>query len=106
MGQIQHEQEYDSVAAAIELSRRCHLFISYYIERSMQEVKGNIVGVMRKLSRSSVDRWKKILNAKRLTTYKSLYLEIKKSEHWYRRLFHDEWFSSRMKSGKSCVFIH
>jgi predicted transposase len=106
MGQIQHEQEYDSVAAAIELSRRCHLFVSYYIDRSMQEVKGNVVGVMRKLSRSSVDRWKKILNAKRLTTYKSLYLEIKKSGHWYRRLFHDEWFSSRMKSGKSCVFIH
>ena len=106
MGQIQNEDEYDSVAAAIELSRRCHLFVSYYVDKTEQEVKGNIVGVMRKLSRNLADRWKKKLGSKRLTTYKSLYLEIKKSGHWYRRLFHDEWFSSRMKSAKSRVFIH
>lgn len=106
IGQIQHENEYDSVAAAIELSRRCHLFVSYYIDRSTQEVKGNVVGIMRKLSRNLVDRWKKKLGTKKLTTYKSLYLEIKKSGHWYRRLFHDEWFSSRMKSEKSFVFVH
>ena len=43
IGQVQHEDEYDSVAAAIELSRRCHLFVSYYVDRSMQEVKGNVV---------------------------------------------------------------
>ena len=106
IGQVQHEDEYDSVAAAIELSRRCHLFVSYYVDRSMQEVKGNVVGIMRKLSRELADRWKKKLGTKKLTTYKSLYLEIKKSGHWYRNLFHDEWFSSRMKSEKSCVFVH
>jgi predicted transposase len=106
IGQVQHEDEYDSVAAAIELSRRCHLFASYYVDRSIQEVKGNVVGIMRKLSRELMDRWKKKLGSKKLTTYKSLYLEIKKSEHRYRNLFHDEWFSSRMKSEKSCVFVH
>lgn len=106
VGQMQHEDEYDSVAAAIEISRRCHLFVSYYIDRSIQEVKGNVVGIMRKLSRELADRWKKKLGTKKLTTYKSLYLEIKKSGHWYRNLFHDEWFSSRMKSEKSFVFIH
>ncbi len=86
VGQIRNESEYDSIAAAIELSRRVWLFVSYYVNKDVKEVKGNIVSIMRKLPEHLMDRWKKKLNAKRLTTYKSLYLEIKNSKYSYRNL--------------------
>lgn len=105
IGQIRNENEYDSIAAAIELSRRAWLFVSYYEKKNVQEVKGNIVGIMRKLPQHLVDRWKKKLNAKRLTTYKSLYLEIKNSGYSYRNLFDPRSFSLRLKSRKSLVNV-
>jgi IS605 OrfB family transposase len=106
IGQIRNEDEYDSIAAAIELSRRAWLFISYYKEKDVQEVKGNIVGIQRKLPEHLVDRWKKKLNVKKLTTYKSLYLEIKKSEYSYRHFFDSKSFSFRLKSVKSLVDVY
>lgn len=106
IGQIRNEEDCDSIAAAIELSRRVYLFISYYRYKDEKEVKGNIVGIMRKLPRVLVDRWKKKLELKQFTTYKSLYSEIKKSKYSYRHLFDYKSFSCRMKSSKSLVNIH
>ena len=106
IGQIRNEEDYDSIAAAIELSRRAWLFVSYYKHKDIQEVKGNIVGIQRKLPKHLVDRWKKKLNVKKLTTYKSLYLEIKKSGYSYRNLFDSKSFSFRLKSVKSLVDVY
>lgn len=106
IGQIRNEDEYDSIAAAIELSRRAWLFVSYYKHKDVQEVRGSIVGVMRKLPECLADRWKKKLDIKKFTTYKSLYLEIKKSKYSYRHLFDPKSFSSSLKSKKSLVNIH
>lgn len=105
IGQIRNQYEYDSIAAAIELSRRTWLFVSYYKHKDTREVKGNIVGIMRKLPKHLVDRWKKKLNVKKFTTYKSLYLEIKKKGYSYRHLFDPKSFSFRLKSVKSLVNI-
>ena len=105
IGQIRNEDDYDSIAAAIELSRRAWLFVSYYENKDLQEVKGNIVGIMRKLPKHLIDRWKKKLNVKRLTTYKSLYLEIKKAKYSYRNLFPRDRFSFRLKSVKSLIDV-
>lgn len=105
IGQIRNEEDYDSIAAAIELSRRAWLFISYYKYNDTREIKGNIVGIMRKLPECLINRWKKRLNVKKLTTYKSLYLEIKKMGYSYRRLFDPKSFSFRLKSAKSLVNI-
>jgi hypothetical protein len=105
IGQVRNEEDYDSIAAAIELSRRAWLFVSYYKHKDVQEVKGNIVGIMCKLPKHLVDRWKKKLNVKNFTTYKSLYLEIKKAKYSYRFLFDPKSFSFRLKSGNSLVDV-
>lgn len=105
IGQVRNEDDYDSVAAAIELSRRAWLFVSYYKHKDVQEVKGNVVGIMRKLPKHLADRWKKKLNVEKFTTYKSLYLEIKKSAYSYRNLFDPKSFSFRLKSEKSLVDV-
>lgn len=105
IGQIRNENEYDSIAAAIELSRRAWLFVSYYKQRDVQEVKGNIVGIMRKLPKHLSDHWKKKLNVEKFTTYKSLYLEIKKMKYSYRHLSDVKSFSFRLKSVNSLVDI-
>jgi IS605 OrfB family transposase len=106
IGQIRNEEDYDSIAAAIELSRRAWLFVSYYRYKNVQEVKGNIVGIQRKLPKHLVDRWKKKLGVKALTTYKSLYLTIKKAKYSYRHLFDPISFSFRSKSVKSLVDVY
>lgn len=106
MGQIRNENDYDSIAAAIELSRRAWLYVSYYVYQDVKEVKGNIVGIMRKFPEHLVDRWKKKLDAKKFTTYKSLYLEIKKRKYSYRLLFDPKSFSYRLKSRKSLIDIY
>lgn len=106
IGQIRNEKDYDSIAAAIELSRRAWLFVSYYRDKDVQEVKGSIVGIQRKLPKHLVDRWKKKLDVKKLTTYKSLYLEIKKLGYSYRHLFDPRSFSLRSKSEKSLVDVY
>ena len=106
LSQVRNENDYDSIAAAIELSRRDWLFVSYYKHKDVQEVKGNVVGIMRKLPKHLVDRWKKKLNVKKFTTYKSLYLEIKKTKYSYRHLFDPKSFSFRLKSGNSLVDVY
>jgi len=106
VGQVRNTDEYDSIAAAIELSRRAWLFVSYYYHKDVQEVKGNIVSIMCKLPECLANHWKKMLNVKKFTTYKSLYLEIKKLKYSYRLLFDPRSFSSSLKSKKSLIDIH
>ncbi len=107
VGQIDNENEYDSIAAAIELGRRGLLFIRKFIEHKSVDVKGQIVRINNKLSEDLADRWKKKLNLSSvLGTYAELYQEIKKLRYSYRVLFQFDWFSCRLKSRKSHVFVH
>src|SRR5207248_1797026 len=83
IGQIDNEKDYDSVAAAIELSRRGLLFLRKYYYKENINVKGQVIGIKNKLSMDLVDRWKKKLNLKKLITYQHLYDEIKKTKYSY-----------------------
>ena len=88
------------------MSRRAWLFISYYKYKDKKEIKGNIVGIKRKLPDHLVDRWKEMLNAEGFATYKSLYDKIKKSGYSYRHLFDYKSFSFRLKSVNSLVDVY
>lgn len=107
IGQIDNEKEYDSIAAAIELSRRGLLYLRKYYYNENIEVKGMVVGINLKLSDALADRWKKKLKyLGDFSSYKSLYDEIKKMRYSYRNLFQFSWFSFRMKSIKSLVDVY
>ena len=107
IGQIDNENEYDSIAAAIELSRRGLLFVRKYNYNETIDIKGQIIGIKNKLSEYLMDRWKKKLNInKNLITYKDLYDEIKKMRYSYRNLFQFNWFYFRLNSYKSYVYLY
>ena len=105
IGQIDNEQEYDSIAAAIELSRRGSLYIRKFHYKENIDVKGKIIRVKEKLSKRLVNRWKKKLNVENISTYLDLYNIIKKMKYSYRFLFQHSWFSLRHKSPKSKIYI-
>jgi IS605 OrfB family transposase len=107
IGQIDNENEYDSIAAAIELSRRGNLYLEKYYYKVDVEIVGQIIRVNEKLSDDLADRWKKKLNYDGvLDTYKSLYDIIKNAKYSYRKLFQFNWFSLRLKSSKSLVYVY
>ena len=106
VGQIDNPNEYDSIAAAIEINRRALLFIEKYHYNENVNIEGKIIRIKEKLSSTLADRWKKNLNAKNISTYFDLYNEIKKTKYSYRNLFQHNWFSSRLKSRKSLVLVH
>jgi hypothetical protein len=107
IGQINHENEYDSIAAALELARRGLLYLSKYYYNENVNVEGRIVGIKQNLSNDLADRWKKKLNYEKVfVTYESLYKEIKKMKYSYRHLFQFSWFSCRLKSCKSLIYVH
>lgn len=106
IGQIDNENEYDSIAAAIELSRRGMLYIRKYFYNENIDIKGKVIRVKEKLNKDLADRWKKKLNLKNISTYLDLYNEIKKMEYSYRCFFQFNWFSLRLKSRKSLLQVH
>lgn len=107
IGQIDNENEYDSIAAAIELSRRGNLYLDKYYYKVDVEIVGQIIRVNERLSDDLADRWKKKLNCEgNLDTYKSLYDVIKNMKYSYRKLFQFNWFSLRLKSSKSLVYVY
>jgi hypothetical protein len=105
VGQIDNSDDYDSIAAAIELSRRGSLYIRKYHYKEDIEIKGKVIRVKEKLSKNLADRWKKTLNIKNISTYLDLYNEIKKRKYSYRNLFQFDWFSFRLKSRKSELYV-
>ena len=107
IGQIENENEYDSIAAAIELSRRGNLYLEKYYYKVDVEIVGQIIRVNERLSDDLADRWKKKLNYDGiLDTYKSLYDIIKNMKYSYRKLFQFNWFSLRLKSSKSLCYVY
>ena len=107
IGQIDNENEYDSIAAAIELGRRGNLYLDIYYYKCKENIKGQIIRVNEKISDDLGDRWKKKLNYEGIfDTYKSLYDEIKRLKYSYRQLFQFNWFSLRLKSIKSLCYIY
>lgn len=107
IGQIDNENEYDSIAAAIELSRRGNLYLDIYYYKCKAEIKGQIIRVNERISDDLADRWKKKLNYDGIfDTYKSLYDEIKRLKYSYRHLFQFNWFSLRLKSIKSLCYVY
>lgn len=106
IGQIDNEQEYDSIAAAIELARRGNLYLRRYYYNENIDVKNKIIRINEILPDNLMDRWKKKLDfSGKISSYKSLYDIIKKSAYSYRNLFQFKWFSFRMKSCKSSVYF-
>ena len=106
IGQIDNEEEIDSIAAAIELSRRGLLYIRKYIYQENIEVKGQIIRIRERLSSALINRWKKRLGTKDFLTYFDLYRTIKKVKYSYRNLFQVNWFCFRFRSRKSLVFLY
>lgn len=102
IGQIDNPDDYDMIAAAIELSRRGLLYIKKYKygENVSFSLKTN-----EKIPKHLMDRWKKKLNVEGVFTYKQLYTSIKdRLENGYRLLFQHSCFSLRMKSCRSLIF--
>lgn len=107
IGQVDNENEYDSIAAAIELGRRGLLYISKYYYKENINIQGKIINIDKKLSKNLVDRWKKKLNFDgNLDNYKSLYDVIKSKRYSYRTFFQFDWFSLRLKSSKSLIYVY
>lgn len=103
VGQIDNPGEFDSIAAAIEMSRRGLLFIRKYCYGEQVEFDFKL---KREISLDLVDHWKKKLNLEDISTYGKLYFQIKKARNDYRNLFQFNWFSLRMSSWKSFVSIY
>jgi len=86
IGQINHPDDYDSVAASIEIARRAFLFNKMYLEKSIPT--GNIVYPKFNIG-SLVLRWKDRLGdiPNNIDSWKKLYDLTKKSKSSYRLLF-------------------
>ena len=84
IGQLTNKDEFDSIAAAMELGRRGNLFIRNYIKS-----KNKIDVVYPRFDiRNLMDQWKKKLNFdENIKDWKSLYNKIKETKQSYRFLF-------------------
>lgn len=87
IGQLNNKDEFDSIAAAMELGRRGNLFIRNYIKS-----KNKVDVVYPKFDiRSLMDQWKKKLNFDRnIKSWKELYNKIKETKQSYRFLFNED----------------
>jgi len=104
IGQLQHENEYDSIAASFEISRRAFLIDSAIKEN--REIRDIIYPGFD--IQTIPTRWKKMVLDKNIKTWKKLYDSLKKFKSCYRFLFVPKKFggvSLRLKSYKSGVMI-
>lgn len=85
-----------------------YCYIKSITQKSFQLGSNCIVNYIdKKLNKNLVDRWKKRLNFDgNLDNYKSLYDVIKSMRYSYRTLFQFDWFSLRLKSIKSLVYVY
>lgn len=104
IGQILHNEEYDSVAASLELSRRAYLF-----NRAIkQKVKPRDIVYPKFDVNILPTRWKEMVIDQGIRSWKKLYASLKKSKIRYRFLFDLENFqgiSLSLNSYKSLVMI-
>jgi len=106
IGQINNPKEVDSIAAAMEISRRTYLFIKIYKQKTLSNQ--NIV--FPKFNIGSLDdHWKKTLKdtLNSIKSWKQLYEWFKKSKTSYRFLFSKDKFfgnSFRLFSVKSKLY--
>jgi IS605 OrfB family transposase len=103
IGQMLHEDEYDSIAASFELGRRGNLYIRRYIKKESEE-KVKIVFPEFNVENLS-DLWKEKINlfSSTIDDWKSFYLFVKKSRHSYRLLFSEKGKFYRLNSTKSKI---
>lgn len=103
IGQFMNPDEYDSIAAAIELGRRGNLFVRTYCKK---EIKEKIDIVYPELpDRNLMDRWKKKLNLGGVdfSSWKNLYDRVKETKLGYRSLFDEKSNFFSLNSYKSKV---
>jgi len=102
MGQIDNPNDYDSVAASLEIGHR-----TFLVSRGVS-IKDYIND--RKINNDEMQstRWKKMVVDQLFGTYIDLYKFFKKKKFLssYRFLFHDNGFSLRMNSIKSGVVFY
>jgi hypothetical protein len=86
IGQLNNPNDYDSVAASIEISRRAFLYRKMYVDKTMNP--GNIIFPVFNIGQLIL-RWKDRLGdiPNNIESWKSLYNWIKKSKSSYRFLF-------------------
>lgn len=113
IGQFNHPEEVDSVAAAIEIGRRCNLFIRNYIKKENlsptgEVVKCDIVYPRFPPSEPAMDHWKKKLpGCETATSWKSLYGRVKEAELRYRTFINEQsLIFSSLKSCRSKVRVY
>jgi hypothetical protein len=110
VGCLDHSNETDSIAAALEMARRCHVFLNRYIKKRKEFSDRDVMfpDVDRKLIK---ERWNSILseyNPKNIG-YKGIheYLKQQKKLNNLRFLFKDydfsRWSCFSLKSEKSLV---
>ena len=107
IGQMQHPDDCDMVAAALEIGRRANLFNRIYVRKDLN--KTDIVYPKYELSEPSRNRWKEETSDARITTWKGLYHRFKESEISYRFPFTSvkNWDAVfRLKSSKSLMTRH
>ena len=107
IGQIDNPEQYDSIAAALEIGRRTNLFVRKYHHHENINVKGSIIKIGNSLPGRIVDRWKKKLDTSFtvVKTYLDLYnLVVKKLEYSYRLLYCHKQSSLRLFSINSHVY--
>ena len=100
MGQIDHPEEYDSVAASLEIGYRGYLLSN----GNKNYITDRVLNINDLLS----TRWKKMIADQIFNTYIELYEFFKKKKFLssYRFLFQCNGFSLRMNSIKSNVLIY
>lgn len=105
IGQILHDEEYDSIAASLELSRRAYLF-----NRAIKNKVKPLHGIVYPKFDVNIlpTRWKEMVIDQGIKSWKKLYASLKKSKIRYRFLFDLEEFqgiSLSLNSCKSLVMI-
>jgi len=105
IGQMMNDEEYDSIAASLELSRRAYLF--------NKAVKSKVKprGIVYPKFDASIlpTRWKERAKEEGIKSWKGLYQSLKKSKTRYRFLFVLGLFkgiSFSLRSDKSLVILH
>lgn len=113
IGCLQHPDETDSIAASLELSRRCYTFLNRFIKKNKLFANTNII--YPPFRRSELEeRWNSILEqTKGKLGWISLHKQIKQMKLTSLRFLYqnycfdnNSWISFRPNSGKALVLLH
>lgn len=105
IGQLLNPNDYDSVAASIELSRRTYLYKAIYIDKTLEPQ--NVVFPEFDIGYLNL-QWKDRLGdiPNNIMNWKDLFKWVKKSKYSYRFLFSENEKFFKLKSHKSLVKVY